>query len=101
MHEMMTPEEVAQHLHFKTDTVYWLIEKGYLPVHRVGESCHITRENLDSFPHFTAIETGGHDDRFEFIFGLAERENPDGDGDAFLEELEAEDRAKRRQSAAS
>ena len=88
MHEMMTPEEVAARVRFKTETVYWLIDKGFLAAQRIGESYRVSREDLNSFPQFTSLEARGRDDRWEFITGLAERENPDGDGDAFLEELE-------------
>jgi excisionase family DNA binding protein len=47
--DVMTPEQVAEHLQVTTDTVYRLIRDGELVASKVGRNYRVLSDDLDTF----------------------------------------------------
>jgi excisionase family DNA binding protein len=101
LREIMTPEQVAEYLQVGTDTIYRLIRRHQLAATRVGRSYRIPRQDLETFLLAQSTRPAVREALFDQVLAIAERVNPDGDGDAFLEELEGMDEERKRQRAAS
>ena len=96
MHEMMTPEEVAAHFYISVDSVNRFIRQGALHAQLVGPSYRVPWEEFEAFRRSVSAGTLPIDVLFTLALEPATIHNPDGDGDAFLEELEREDERARR-----
>ncbi len=98
MHDILTPDQVAAYLQLDTETVYRLIRRKELAASRVGRRYRIPRQDLDAFLLSHSTRPQVRQVLFDRALGYAERENPAGDGDAFLAELERldEQRTHRR-----
>ena len=98
LRDLMTPEQVAEYLQMDTETVYRLIKRKELAASRDGQTYCISREDLEAFLLANSTHPQVRQALFNLALGYAERENPEGDGDAFLEELERLDEERRRTS---
>jgi excisionase family DNA binding protein len=97
MRDILTPEQVAAYLQLDTETVYRLIRRKELAASRVGRRYRIPRQDLDAFLLTHSTRPQVRKVLFDRALGYAERENPEGDSDDILEELERlDDEAKRR-----
>lgn len=100
MHQVMTPEQVADYLQLNTDTVYRLIRQRKLTATQIGRNYRIPKENLEDFlqTHSTRPKIRKalfH--RFMEIAGV----NPNLSSDVVLEELEQEDKKQNVKSKES
>jgi len=102
MREIMTPEQVAEYLQLNTDTVYRLIRDKQLAASKIGRAYRIPREDVESFLLARSTRPEMREALIRRVAEIAERtavRYPELTSDQILEELEAEDDA-RRQSAA-
>ena len=95
MHEIMTPEQVADYLQLNTDTVYRLIRRKELAAAKIGRTYRIPREDLKVFllTHSTRPEVRRV--LFRRVLEFAEKRNPGLSSDDVLEELERMDEERR------
>ncbi len=99
--DVLTPEQVAEHLQLDRETVYRLIRDRRLGAIRIGRAYRILREDLDAFMQACSTRPEVHQALFNRVLVYAERENPDGDSDEILEWLERVDEDRKRQRSAS
>ena len=95
MRDIMTAEQVADYLQLNTDTVYRLIRERKLAASHIGRTYRIPKEDLDQFLETNSTRPEVRAELFRRVLEIGER-NPDGDGDALLEELERMDDEKKR-----
>lgn len=90
MRDVLTPEQVAEHLQLNKDTVYRLIRSHKLAATRIGRAYRVPREDLEAFlrRNSTAVQMQQAAWTRLLAIGAA---HPDVDGDALLDELEAAD----------
>ena len=98
MREIMTPEQVADYLQVNVETIYRLIRRHELAATRVGRAYRVSNEDLESYMRTHSSRSEVRDAMFRRVLAIAER-NPGVDSDELLEELEAEDRERKRQHA--
>lgn len=101
VHEIMTPEQVATYLQLNPETVYRLIRRGDLAASRIGRFYRIPRADVDAYLAAHSTRPQVRQLLFDRALDYARRENPDGDSDAVLAQLEQLDaeRVRRRPSA--
>jgi excisionase family DNA binding protein len=102
MRDVMTPEQVADHLQVTTETVYRLIKQRELAASKVGRAYRIRREDVDEF----LVDRSTRD---EVIAKLVKKVAKIGEhnakrfphltSDDVLDELEAMDEARRQARA--
>ena len=97
MHEVLTPEQVAEYLQLNTDTVYRLIRQKRLAATQIGRAYRIPKEDLDEFMEANSTRPAVRQALFHRVLQIAER-NPGLSSDDVLEELEAEDRERGSRS---
>lgn len=101
LHDVMTPEQVADYLQLDKDTVYRLIRDRKLAATRIGRAYRIPRQDLETFLVTNSTRAEVHQALFDRVLAYAERENPDGDSDeilAWLEQLDEERKGRRQAS---
>lgn len=98
LHDIMTPEQVADYLQLDKETVYRLIRDRKLAATRIGRAYRIPRADLDAFmlAHSTRPEVRRA--LFDQVLAYAERENPGVNSDDLLEELERADDARKQRT---
>ncbi len=69
--EIMTPEQVADYLQIRKDTVYRYIRDGKLPAVRLGRSYRVQRENLDRFLLANTTKADVREALFQRVLGIA------------------------------
>jgi excisionase family DNA binding protein len=69
--EILTPEQVADYLQVRKDTVYRYIRDGKLPAVRLGRSYRVPRENLDLFLLANSTQTGVREALFQRVLQIA------------------------------
>jgi excisionase family DNA binding protein len=87
--DMLTPEQVAGYLQMNKDTVYRLIRTKRLAAARIGRTYSIPRQDLEAFIAASSTRAEVRQILFKRVLEIARR-NPDLDGDALLQALEAE-----------
>jgi excisionase family DNA binding protein len=103
MREVMTPEQVAEYLQLNTDTVYRLIRGHRLAASKIGRTYRIPREDVDSFLLSNSTRPQVREALIKRVAEIGERvaaRYPELTSDQVLEELEADDAARRRAHAA-
>jgi excisionase family DNA binding protein len=95
MHEIMTPEQAADHLQLNTDTVYRLIRRKELAAGKVGRSYRIPKEDVEDFLLAHIIRPEVQRALFRRVLDFAEKRNPGLSSDDVLEELERMDEERR------
>ncbi len=100
MRDIMTPEQVAEYLQLPPETVYRLIRRKKLAASRIGRAYRIPREDLETYLLTHSTRPQVRKALFDRALGYAERYNPGGDGDAFLEELEQLDEERKHRRTA-
>ena len=98
VHEIMTPEQVADYLQLNTDTVYRLIRSHKLAASKIGRTYRIPKEDVDAFLLAHSTRSSVREAMFKRVLEIAER-NPGVNSDDVLEELEAMDREEQRARA--
>ena len=88
--DVMTPEQVADHLQLDKETIYRLIRRKQLAATRIGRAYRIPREDLETFLVSHSTRPAVQEALFARLDEIADR-NPGLDGDALLEQLERED----------
>ena len=102
MREVMTPEQVAAYLQLNTDTVYRLIRGHQLAASKIGRAYRIPKEDVDSFLLSHSTRPQVREALVKRVAEIGERvaaRYPELTSDQVLEELEADDAARRRASA--
>jgi excisionase family DNA binding protein len=69
--EILTPEQVADYLQVRKDTVYRYIRDGKLPAVRLGRSYRVPRENLDLFLLANSTKADVREALFQRVLGIA------------------------------
>ena len=99
MREVMTPEQVAEYLQLNTDTVYRLIRGHQLAASKIGRTYRIPREDVDTFLLSNSTRPQVREALIKRVAEIGERNAaryPELTSDQILEELEADDAARRR-----
>ena len=102
MHEVMTPEQVAAYLQLNTDTVYRLIRGHQLAASKIGRTYRIPKEDVDTFLLSHSTRPQVREALVRRVAEIGERvaaRYPELTSDQVLEELEADDAARRRARA--
>lgn len=102
MREVMTPEQVAEYLQLNTDTVYRLIRGHQLAASKIGRTYRIPRENVDTFLLSNSTRPQVREALIKRVAEIGERNAaryPELTSDQILEELEADDAARRQAHA--
>jgi excisionase family DNA binding protein len=99
MHDIMTPDEVAEHLRVSTSTVYRLIRGNHLAASRVGRTYRVPREDVETYLLVHSNRADVRRVAFGRVLAMADR-NPDHNSDDILEELEALDDARKARAGA-
>ncbi|MFP3898526.1 MAG: helix-turn-helix domain-containing protein [Dehalococcoidia bacterium] len=71
--EIMTPEQVADHLQLSKDTVYRYIREGKLAASRLGRSYRIPRESVDLLLLATSTSRAAQEALFDRWEAVADR----------------------------
>ena len=71
--EIMTPEQVANYLQIRKDTVYRYIREGKLAAVRLGRNYRVPRENLDLFLLANSTQADVRSALFERVLAMAPR----------------------------
>jgi excisionase family DNA binding protein len=71
--DVLTPEQVADYLQLRTETVYRYIRDGKLPAVRLGRSYRVLREHLDLFLMANATLPDVRSALFQRVVDIAER----------------------------
>lgn len=100
MHQVMTPEQVADYLQLNTDTIYRLIRQKKLTATQIGRSYRIPKENLENFLQAHSTHPKVRKTLFRRFMEIA-RVNPNLSSDTVLEELEQEDKKRKARSKES
>ena len=101
MREVMTPEQVAEYLQLNTDTVYRLIRGHQLAASKIGRTYRIPKEDVDTFLLSHSTRPQVREALIKRVAEIGERNAaryPELTSDQVLEELEADDAARRRSS---
>jgi excisionase family DNA binding protein len=69
--EILTPEQVADYLQVRKDTVYRYIRDGRLHAVRLGRSYRVTRENLELFLLAHSTSADARDAAFRRVLEIA------------------------------
>jgi excisionase family DNA binding protein len=99
MRDIMTPDEVAEHLRVSTSTVYRLIREDHLAASRVGRTYRMPREDVETYLLVHSNRADVRRDAFGRVLAIADR-NPDLSSDDVLEELEARDAERKLRAGA-
>lgn len=102
MREVMTPEQVAEYLQLNTDTVYRLIRGHQLAASKIGRTYRIPKEDVDIFLLSRSTRPQVREALVKRVAEIGERNAaryPELTSDQILEELEADDAARRRSQA--
>lgn len=102
--DVMTPEQVAEHLQVTTDTVYRLIREGELVASNVGGDYRVLSGDVDTFLLTHSNRSEVADRLFKRVDEIRKRNAelyPDLTSDDVLDELEALDEERRRARANS
>lgn len=70
---ILTPEQVAEYLQIRKDTVYRYIREGKLAAVRLGRSYRIPRENIDLFLLANSTKADVRDALFQRVLEIAGR----------------------------
>lgn len=103
MREIMTPEQVAEYLQLNTDTVYRLIRGKQLAASKIGRTCRIPKEDVETFLLSRSTRSLVRDALVKRVAEIGERNAaryPGLTSDQVLEELEADDAARRSRAKA-
>ena len=95
MHEIMTPEQVADYLQLNTDTVYRLIRRKELAAAKIGRSYRIPKEDVEAFLLARGTRPEARRVLFRRVLDFAEKRNPGLSSDDVLEEHERMDEERR------
>jgi len=98
MREAMTPEQVAEYLQLNTDTVYRLIRSHRLAASKIGRTYRIPKEDVDTFLLSQSTRPQVREALVRRVAEIGERvaaRYPELTSDQVLEELEADDAARR------
>jgi excisionase family DNA binding protein len=104
MRDIMTPEQVADYLQLNTDTVYRLIRGKRLAASRIGRTYRISREDVEAFLLEHSTRPRVREALIKRVAEIGERNAaryPGLTSDQVLEELEAQDAARRHPKATS
>jgi excisionase family DNA binding protein len=104
MRDVMTPEQVADYLQLNTDTVYRLIRGHQLAASKIGRTYRIPKEDVDTFLLSHSTRPQVREALIKRVAEIGERNAaryPELTSDHILEELEADDAARRRPQASS
>ena len=104
MRDVMTPEQVAEHLQVSTDTIYRLIRGRELAASKVGRAWRIRRQDVDEFLVDQSTRAEIIEKLFRQVDTFRERNAkryPNLTSDDVLEELEAMDEERRQARAQS
>jgi len=71
--EVLTPEQVAQYLQVRKDTVYRYIREGKLAAVRLGRVYRVPRENVDLFLLANSTQADVRDALFQRVLEIASR----------------------------
>src|SRR5438552_3772051 len=85
MHEIMTPEQVADYLQMTTDTVYRLIRRRELAATKIGRHYRVPKEDLEAFLLANSSRDAVRKALFRKAFSFADN-NPGVSSDDILEE---------------
>jgi len=102
MRDVMTPEQVAEHLQVSTDTVYRLIRDHKLVASKVGRTYRILRDDVDTFLLTQSNRNEVAERLFQRVAEIGKRTltmYPDLTSDDVLDELEAMDEERRQARA--
>lgn len=69
--EILTPEQVADYLQVRKDTVYRYIRTGKLAAVRLGRSYRVPRESIDLFLLANSTRTDVRDALFQRVLEIA------------------------------
>src|SRR5437016_1231808 len=97
MHEIMTPEQVADYLQLNKDTVYRLIREKKLAATQIGRAYRIPREDVETFILAHSTRPAVREALFRRFMAIAEH-NPGVSSDDVLEELEQQDEERKAQA---
>ena len=90
VHDVMTPEQVADYLQLDRETIYRLIRRKQLAATKIGRAYRIPRQDLDAFLLANSTRPAVRQARFDRVLAIAQR-NPELNSDDLLAELERED----------
>ncbi len=102
----MTPEQVAEYLQLRKDTVYRYIRDGKLAAIRLGRSYRVRKEDLDDFLHQNAARPEFRAALFRRVAEIGERnadlpwEEVERDVAEVIAEVRHERRLRREREAA-
>jgi excisionase family DNA binding protein len=99
MRDVMTPEQVAEYLQLNTDTVYRLIRGHRLAASKIGRAYRIPKEDVEAFLLSHSTRPQVREALIKRVAEIGERNAaryPGLTSDHVLEELEADDTARRR-----
>ena len=96
MHDVMTPEQVADLLQLNTETIYRLIRDKKLAAAKIGRAYRISKADLEMFLASSSTMPTLREALFRRVMAIAER-NPGLNSDDVLEELERLDEEAKRQ----
>jgi len=71
--DILTPEQVADYLQVRKDTVYRYIRTGKLPAVRLGRSYRVPRESIDLFLLANSTRTDVRDALFQRVLEIARK----------------------------
>ena len=97
--DVLTPEQVADYLQIRRDTVYRYIREGKLPAVRLGRSYRVTRENLDVFFLMNSTPSDARDALFKRVLSIAAKASPVPAKEVERDVAEAVAAARRQQRA--
>ncbi len=69
--EVLTPEQVAEYLQLRTETVYRYIKDGRLAASRLGRTYRIPRQNVDLFLLANSTKADVRDALFARVMDIA------------------------------
>jgi excisionase family DNA binding protein len=98
LHEMMTPEQVAEYLQLNTDTVYRLIRQNQLVASQIGRTYRIPKADLEKFLLVHSNRHRVREEMFDRMMSIGEN-NPGLDSDEVLEYLEQYDLERKAKQA--
>jgi excisionase family DNA binding protein len=70
--EVLTPEQVADYLQVRKDTVYRYIREGKLTAVRLGRSYRVPRENIDLFLLANSTQAAVREALFQRVLQIAD-----------------------------
>ena len=98
LHEMLTPEQVAEYLQLNTDTIYRLIRQNQLVASQIGRAYRIPRADLEKYLLAHSNHSQVRQALIDEVRSIAHG-NPTLDSDDVLEELEQMDLERKEKES--